>query len=204
MSTHPGEVCLPGGKREPEDTDDVATALREAHEELGIDRSAVKVIGTLPPVLSKHLLSVTPVLATVPADLEMTPNQEVAALFSAPLAMFLDPGSGYSCRDVEWEGLKYRLHYWDYNYRGRSYTIWGLTAGILVVIAEKAFNRSAGFQLHPPGSQPYTALAYENGRLVFRGSPRSSAAIQGAVVTAEEAEAAVGCADEEDGVLYGD
>jgi hypothetical protein len=53
-----GEVCLPGGKREPSDPDDVATALREANEELGIDPSRVNIVGRLPCFLSKHLLSV--------------------------------------------------------------------------------------------------------------------------------------------------
>ena len=61
LTTHSGEVCFPGGKRDPGDTDDAATALREAEEELGIPPSAVAVVGCLPPFLSKHLLSVTPV-----------------------------------------------------------------------------------------------------------------------------------------------
>ena len=53
-----GEVCLPGGKRDPEDADDIQCALREAHEELGLDPSSVQVIAQLPPFISKHKLSV--------------------------------------------------------------------------------------------------------------------------------------------------
>ncbi len=53
-----GEVCLPGGKRDPEDADDVQCALREAQEELGLEPSSVQVIAQLPPFISKHKLSV--------------------------------------------------------------------------------------------------------------------------------------------------
>lgn len=60
-----GEVALPGGKRDDEDANDTATALREAQEELGVDPQSVTILGQLPPFLSKHLLSVTPVIAQV-------------------------------------------------------------------------------------------------------------------------------------------
>ncbi len=53
-----GEVCLPGGKWDPEDADDVQCALREAEEELGLEPSSVQVIAQLPPFISKHKLSV--------------------------------------------------------------------------------------------------------------------------------------------------
>jgi hypothetical protein len=55
---------------------------------------------------------------------------QVEAVFSAPLRRFLEAGPGYSSRDVEWQpGVPYRLHYFDYQYRGSSFCIWGLTAG---------------------------------------------------------------------------
>lgn len=218
LRKHAGEVCFPGGKREDADADDVATALREAQEELGIDPGCVNVIVSMPPVLSKHLLSVTPVIATVPADLRFEPSPlEVEQVFSAPLAMFLEAGPGYSHRDVEWETsngkpLPYRLHYWDYQYKNQNFLIWGLTAGILVVAAEQALGRAAAFPLNPPGAMPYTALAFESGQLVFRGGGGSgsgfsgssggggaaTAAVPGAMVTQAEMVAAVGDVDEEE------
>lgn len=54
-----GEVCLPGGKRDPEDPDDVHCALREAQEELGLNPDTVQIIAQLPQFLSKHKLSVS-------------------------------------------------------------------------------------------------------------------------------------------------
>lgn len=133
-------------------------------------------------------------------------------MFTAPLRRFLEAGPGYSHRDVEWQsGLPYRLHYFDHPDCDRSFCIWGLTAGMLVVIAERAFGRPPAFQPNPPGAPPYTALAYEGGRLVLRHEPAaqdalglagaasagegplpSSAAVAGAVVTDSEAAAATG------------
>lgn len=55
---------------------------------------------------------------------------QVEAVFSVPLRRFLEAGPEYSSRDVEWQpGVPYRLHYFDYEYRGSTYCIWGLTAG---------------------------------------------------------------------------
>jgi 8-oxo-dGTP pyrophosphatase MutT (NUDIX family) len=48
-----GEVALPGGKRDEDDVDDIATALREAHEEIGLQPSHVRVVTTLEPFISK-------------------------------------------------------------------------------------------------------------------------------------------------------
>ncbi|KAL4434263.1 hypothetical protein ABPG75_000704 [Micractinium tetrahymenae] len=227
LNTHSGEVCFPGGKRDLGDADDIATALREAQEELGIDPAAVQVVGCLPPFLSKHLLSVTPVVGIILPHLRFHPNPtEVAAVFTVPLRRFLEAGPGYSSRDVEWQpGLPYRLHYFDYAHRGRSFCIWGLTAGMLIVVAEKAFRRRPAFQPNPPNALPYTCLAVgPAGQLVFRagalpGSPTAaavpdalglaaeaaaeesprSAAMQGAVVTHDEAAAALGVGDQGEG-----
>lgn len=62
-----GEVCLPGGKRDPKDPDDVHCALREAQEELGLNPDTVQIVAQLPPFLSKHKLSVS-----VQADYQST------------------------------------------------------------------------------------------------------------------------------------
>jgi NUDIX domain len=65
LNSHQGEVCLPGGKRDAEDVDDAATAVREAQEELALPPADVRVLCSLQPFLSKHLYSVVPVVATV-------------------------------------------------------------------------------------------------------------------------------------------
>lgn len=91
LSAHAGEVCLPGGKRDPDDASDAACALREAEEELGLPPASARVLCALPPLLSKHRLSVHPVVAVVRADFAPRPNPgEVAEAFSMPLSAFLE------------------------------------------------------------------------------------------------------------------
>nr|ABK21420.1 unknown [Picea sitchensis] len=92
LSSHSGEVALPGGKMEERDKDDAETALREAKEEIGLDPSHVKVVTTLEPFLSKYLLRVVPVVGLLPDRKSFKPvinPGEVDAIFDAPLEMFL-------------------------------------------------------------------------------------------------------------------
>lgn len=175
LRSHGGEVCLPGGKRDPEDVDDVDTALRETEEELGLSRKEVNIVSQLPPVLSKHFLSVTAVIGTVSEATRRSvrPNaEEVEHVFSVPLRTFLTSGPRYSYRDVYWEpaGVPYRLHSWIHTDQenGVDHVVWGLTAAILIMAAQKAFNIEPDFSVSPPGAHPYSALAYENGQLVIR------------------------------------
>jgi 8-oxo-dGTP pyrophosphatase MutT (NUDIX family) len=67
LPTHQGQIAFPGGKAETEDQDLVATALREAHEEVGLLPEQVKVVGQLGQVLSRQGFVVTPVVGVVPA-----------------------------------------------------------------------------------------------------------------------------------------
>nr|XP_043611096.1 nudix hydrolase 15, mitochondrial-like isoform X2 [Erigeron canadensis] len=92
LSTHSGEVSLPGGKAEEDDVDDAHTATREAKEEIGLDPSLVDVVALLEPFLSKHLLQVIPVIGILSDRnaFNPTPNvDEVDDVFDAPLEMFL-------------------------------------------------------------------------------------------------------------------
>ncbi|XP_061532557.1 hypoxanthine-guanine phosphoribosyltransferase-like isoform X3 [Phycodurus eques] len=86
LRTSAGEVCFPGGKRDPSDKDEVHTALREAHEEIGLLPGDVHVICTLPPVIAKNALLVTPVAGFIPESFQARPNPaEVSAVLTVPL-----------------------------------------------------------------------------------------------------------------------
>ena len=94
LTHHPGQVAFPGGRIEPEDGGAVAAALREAHEETGLDPSGVEVLGTLgslPVPVSRY--SVTPVLGwwARPSTVAVVDAAESAAVFRAPVADLVDP-----------------------------------------------------------------------------------------------------------------
>ena len=150
LSSHAGEVCLPGGKNDPGESD-VACALREADEEIGLRAAAhaLDVVATLPPFLSKGRVSVRPVVACVGSrTFEPSVNEaEVAETFTVPLESFLDE-EGHSHRDWEFlPGRVIRVHFFER--AGR--VVWGLTASVLVETAEVAFGRRAAFRKTPPG-----------------------------------------------------
>ncbi|VVA92913.1 unnamed protein product [Arabis nemorensis] len=147
LSTHSGEVSLPGGKAEEDDKDDGMTATREAEEEIGLDPSLVDVVTSLEPFLSKHLLRVIPVIGILKdrKAFNPTPNPaEVEAVFDAPLEMFLKDENRRS-EEREWLGEKYLIHYFDYRTGDKDYMIWGLTAGILIRAASVTYERPAAF-----------------------------------------------------------
>ncbi|GLT29550.1 hypothetical protein SLA2020_044090 [Shorea laevis] len=147
LSSHSGEVALPGGKRDESDADDVETALREAKEEIGLDPSLVDVVAVLEPFLTKRRMTVVPVVGIL-YDKEAfspTPNAaEVEAIFDVPLEMFLKD-ENRRAEEREWLGDKYLLHFFDYEAEKEKYTIWALTAGILIKVASVVYQRPPAF-----------------------------------------------------------
>ncbi|CAM6086808.1 unnamed protein product [Calypogeia fissa] len=148
LKSHSGEVALPGGKQDEGDADDTATALREAHEEIGLQPSHVRVVTSLEPFLSKHLLAVIPVVALLDDVKQFTPVPnpgEVEAIFDAPLEMFLKE-ENYWFQEWDWLGVKYRVHYFDYAAtNGEKFLVWGLTASILIRTASIIYQRKPDF-----------------------------------------------------------
>jgi 8-oxo-dGTP pyrophosphatase MutT (NUDIX family) len=127
---HSGEVSFPGGRAEDGDDDLVATAIREAEEEIGLDATAVelRVAGTIEPFwIPVSNYRVTPVVAVAgrrPA-LAASPD-EVAAIVEAPLSAFVPPAP---IEIVERDLGEWRLRYGGYRIGGLH--VWGATARIL-------------------------------------------------------------------------
>jgi 8-oxo-dGTP pyrophosphatase MutT (NUDIX family) len=132
MRAHPGQVAFPGGKLDPGE-DAVQAALREAHEELAISPSDVRVIGASDRFITGTGYDVTPVLALVPPDLPILPNpHEVASWFEAPLGFVLDPAN-HAHKQREWFG---RMRpYIEIDWQG--HLIWGITAAILANLSRR-------------------------------------------------------------------
>ena len=128
LHDHPGQISFPGGRCEPTDAGPVQTALRETHEEIGLDPAAVDVVGRLPQYLTGTGFRVTPVVGLVRPPFELVVDEfEVAEVFEGPCGFLMSPGNRQKHRR-EVRGVV--REYWVLPYG--EYFIWGATAGMLV------------------------------------------------------------------------
>ncbi len=139
LSTHAGQIALPGGRTDGTDVDAADTALREAEEEIALPRSHVEVLGTLPTYVTGTAFVITPVVALVRPGFTLTPNPgEVAEVFEVPLQYLMNPAH-HRRHEVEFDGVLRQwlsMPYWpdadDVLIAGMPERfIWGATAGIL-------------------------------------------------------------------------
>ena len=131
LSSHSGQIAFPGGKADPEDSTATETALREAEEEIGLDRHFVEVLGSLPIYTTGSAYIVTPVVGLVHANYTMTVNpHEVADAFEVPLDYLMDPAN-HRRHAVEWAGSSREWFSMPYHDATTERFIWGATAGML-------------------------------------------------------------------------
>lgn len=131
LSTHSGQVAFPGGKADATDIDAADTALREAHEEVGLSREHVEVIGQLPTYTTGTQFVITPVVALVAPEHQLTLNAfEVADAFEVPLDFLMNPAHHHR-HAFEWEGVRREWFSMPYMDGGTERFIWGATAGML-------------------------------------------------------------------------
>ncbi|MFC7236762.1 NUDIX hydrolase [Saliphagus sp. GCM10025317] len=132
LGEHPGQMSFPGGGREPHDGSILETALREADEEIGLEPSAVDVVGQLDDIRTVTEYAVTPFVGRIP-DRSYDPDErEVAEIVVLPLSGFLDPDNyEYDRRDHPYYG-DIVIHYFHVD----GYTVWGATGRILVQLLE--------------------------------------------------------------------
>ena len=128
LTTHQGEVSLPGGGADPDDGSPVQTALREAWEELGIPPASVEVLGTLTPFyIPPSNNTLTPVVGLSATEPILRPDPaEVEAVFSVSLRALLDPAT---VQEEVWarHGVQMRVPF----FAVAGHKVWGATALLL-------------------------------------------------------------------------
>jgi 8-oxo-dGTP pyrophosphatase MutT (NUDIX family) len=128
LRAHAGQVSFPGGRAEDDDAGPVDTALREAAEEIGLDRDTPEVLGLLDSYQTGTNYLVTPVVALVPPQSKLALAEfEVASTFEVPLSFLFDPAN-HTIESRPWKGS---LRYY-YAFRFEGHLIWGATAGMLM------------------------------------------------------------------------
>jgi len=133
LRKHPGQVAFAGGRADPGDASPVATALREAWEEIGLPPEHVSVIGCDAPYHTITGYCIVPVLGVVPPDLPLIAREiEVADIFEVPLAHVLDPAH-HVRRTAEIRGV--RRQFYEILWQERR--IWGATAAMIVNLSRR-------------------------------------------------------------------
>lgn len=131
---HSGQVSFPGGKRDPEDTNLKATALREAHEEISLPSKQITIIGTLTQMwIPPSNFNVQPIVATLPSVPALTPNpDEVAQILHMPVRSLLDDATKKTTQMTFREQI-YDVPYYDVD----GHIVWGATAGMLSELEQR-------------------------------------------------------------------
>jgi 8-oxo-dGTP pyrophosphatase MutT (NUDIX family) len=136
LPDHPGQVSFPGGKIDKEDASPLASALREAEEEIGLDRAHVAPLGYLDLYMTTLGYRIVPVIARVKPGFKLNLNvSEVDEAFEVPLS-FLMNLNNVQRHSRDWQGLT--RHYYAITF-GERY-IWGVTAGILRNLYDRIYK----------------------------------------------------------------
>jgi ADP-ribose pyrophosphatase YjhB (NUDIX family) len=156
LRDHAGQPAFPGGSLDPDDADAVDAALREAEEEVGLDRSSVTVLANLPTVwIPVTGFVVTPVLGWwhSPSTVAPVDAGEVAAVVRVPVAELADPANRVLVRHPSgWIGPGFTVG---------GLLVWGFTAGLVDTLLrlggwEQPWDRSVVRELpyRPPAGEP--------------------------------------------------
>jgi 8-oxo-dGTP pyrophosphatase MutT (NUDIX family) len=136
LPDHPGQISFPGGKIEKTDADPLASALREAEEEIGLARDHVEPLGYLDVYMTTLGYRIVPVIARVTPGFALKLNAgEVDSVFEVPLAFLMDQAN-MQRHSRDWQGMT--RHYYAITF-GERY-VWGVTAGILRNLHERIYR----------------------------------------------------------------
>jgi 8-oxo-dGTP pyrophosphatase MutT (NUDIX family) len=136
LRRHAGQIAFPGGRMEPTDRDPIATALREAQEEIGLDPSFVEPLGYLDAYRTGTGFRIFPVVSLVREGFTLALDaREVADTFEVPLAFLMDERN-HRTEARTWLGVERRFYAMPFEDR----YIWGATAGIMKNMHKRLFS----------------------------------------------------------------
>jgi 8-oxo-dGTP pyrophosphatase MutT (NUDIX family) len=135
LNDHAGQISFPGGKIDPTDASPLDAALREANEEVGLEREFIDPIGYLDLYGTAFGFRILPTVARVRPGFTMRVSQaEVDDVFEVPLAFLMNPAN-HQMHSKEFRGIER----WYYAMPYEERYIWGATAGILRVLYERIY-----------------------------------------------------------------
>ncbi len=131
LSSHSGQIAFPGGKVDPADASAEATALREAHEEVGLTPENVTVLGQLNPLITGTAYRINPVVALInPHHVIRANAAEVDHVFEVPLSFLMNPAH-HQRRQTQHEGHVREWYAMPYQQGEQQRFIWGVTANMI-------------------------------------------------------------------------
>ncbi|WP_369801816.1 CoA pyrophosphatase [Nocardia sp. BMG51109] len=138
LRQHRGQVAFPGGGVEPGDDGPIATALREAREETGLEPGGVEPIAVLPKIfVPPSRFDVTPVVAywRTPGEVGVVSEAEATRVVRVPVADLIDPANRFVVRHpLGYTGPAFAVH---------GMLVWGFTAGVLAgLLAVSGWERN--------------------------------------------------------------
>jgi 8-oxo-dGTP pyrophosphatase MutT (NUDIX family) len=136
LADHAGQIAFPGGKIEATDATPLDAALREAEEEIGLDRAYVHPIGYLGVYGTGFGFRILPTVARVQPGFALSINpSEVDDAFEVPLSFLMNPNN-HQLHSKEFRGMERTYYAMPYAER----YIWGATAGILRILYERIYQ----------------------------------------------------------------
>lgn len=136
MNSHAGEVAFPGGRCDSSDASIIATALREAHEEIALEPSRVQVLGELGIFTSRIGMKVKPIIGLLDEMPVLQANpDEIENIFTVPLDVFLNQKPSYDHK-VKYMGINIAVP----SFKHEGYVIWGLTGYMIVEFMRQVYD----------------------------------------------------------------
>jgi 8-oxo-dGTP pyrophosphatase MutT (NUDIX family) len=148
LRRHAGEISFPGGRRDDEDADLCATALRESHEEIGLPPDAVELLGALQPTPTFVTnYAIYPFVGMIEPGFAWVPQEtEVGEVLELPLRRVRE---GYARRRLVRRGMPFRTDTYDVD----GHLIWGATARIVADLLDRV---QAPFSIGAPTRLPHS------------------------------------------------